>query len=149
MGQTDSPEIILAAGQAEIDACLGIRTAVFTIENGIPEALERDAWDRPGSGCRHYLFRHQGRDAGTVRFVPDGQELKLQRFCFLREYRRLGLGKKALAHLEGDFRSMGFTRIRLDAKYQAVGFYEKCGYHRDSPVFMEVGIPHIAMSKEL
>lgn len=43
----------------------------------------------------------------------------------------------------------GFHRICLHARLTAVSFYEKLGYHKTGDVFTEVGIPHIAMYKNL
>jgi len=37
----------------------------------------------------------------------------------------------------------------LHGQTQAEGFYEKLGYQASSDVFMEEGIPHVLMVKEL
>ena len=41
------------------------------------------------------------------------------------------------------------SRLRLHARGTAVGFYLKCGYRTVGAEFLEQGIPHIRMEKEL
>ena len=143
-------EILQASSQEQLMACLHLRTAVFSEEKGVPQEEERDKWDHLGSGCLHYLVLWGGCPAGTVRFIPAGEkELRLQRFCFLPQFRGLGLGRRVLTRLEEEFRRRGILRIGLDAKYQVKGFYEACGYHTVSDVFMEVGVPHVSMARQL
>lgn len=44
---------------------------------------------------------------------------------------------------------LGASRVKLYGQTQAEGFYQKPGYQTSSDVFMEDGIPHILMVKEL
>ena len=44
-------------------------------------------------------------------------------------HRGLGLGRKLLAALETHYQDQGYNNINLvTSQFQAVGFYEKCGY---------------------
>jgi len=41
------------------------------------------------------------------------------------------------------------SQVKLHGQTQAEGFYKKLGFRTSSDVFMEDGIPHILMLKEL
>lgn len=140
-----------AASPDALARCLAIRDAVFTREKGVPKEIEVDGHDRLGAGCDHYLIRHAGRDAGALRclHLTAVSAIRIQRLCFLPDCRGLGLGRAVMAQLESRYRALGFTKIVMDAKYEAAGFYEKCGYRRVSDVFIEAGIPHVRMEKTL
>ncbi len=44
-------------------------------------------------------------------------------------HRKIGLGRKLLAALESRYQDAGYNNINLvTSQFQAVGFYEKCGY---------------------
>lgn len=133
-----------------LERCLEIRANVFTFEKGVPKEIEVDQHDRPDQSCDHFLVRYGNRDVGALRCPHTTTEtIRLQRFCFLKEYRGLGLGKNVMAYLEDFYKSRGFKRIEMDAKYAVSGFYEKCGYEKVSDVFIEADVEHIKMRKHL
>ena len=139
-----------AENARELAACLNIREQVFTGEKGVPRDIERDACDRLNGPCDHFAVRWGGESAGALRCLRlDPAAVKLQRFCFLKEYRDLGLGRKVLQFIEGYYQSRGFTRIVMDAKFDVAGVYEKCGYTKTSDPFTEAGVVHVAMAKNL
>lgn len=43
----------------------------------------------------------------------------------------------------------GITKMKLHGQTHAEGFYKKLGYQTASDEFMEDGIPHILMTKEI
>jgi predicted GNAT family N-acyltransferase len=43
----------------------------------------------------------------------------------------------------------GYKIIDLHARKNVVPFYEKLGYHVEGDEFLEVGIPHLRMIKQL
>ncbi len=61
-----------------------------------------------------------------------------------------GLGRRIFEHLEEIARQRGATTIVLNARTEAVGFYEKLGYEvvGEGPMLFGV-IPHKKMSKRL
>lgn len=142
--------IELARDQALLDRILAVRRAVFVVERGVSEKIERDGFDVLGGGCDHFLIVCNGQDAGAFRCMRASEaEVVLQRFCVQKTYRELGAGKQALAQMESYYARRGITRVRLDAKFEAAGFYEACGYPTTSEPFMEAGIPHVKMEKKL
>lgn len=142
-------EICLTDNSDDLKQCLEIRNAVFTMEKGVPKEIEVDEYDCLNELCDHFLIKHQGNSAGTLRcFYLSESTIKIQRFCFRKGYRKLGLGKAALEYIENYYGNQGITKIVIDAKYEVCGFYEKCGYKRVSDIFMEADIEHVKMTKE-
>lgn len=130
--------------------CLAIRDAVFTREKGVPKEIEVDGHDRLSDTCDHFLLCCAGNDVGAIRCLHTAPDtIRIQRFCFLRDCRGLGLGRAVMEHLESHYCALGVTQIVMDAKFEAAGFYEKCGYRRVSDIFTEAGIPHVKMEKTL
>lgn len=60
-----------------------------------------------------------------------------------------GIGDQLIQAAEYLCRKKRVTTISLHARQTATEFYKKRGYTIDSELFMEVGIPHYAMSKNL
>ena len=58
-----------------------------------------------------------------------------------------GYGRLILERLEAELATKGYTRFWLHARVVMLGFYEKLGYRRLGPEFVEVGIPHVKMEK--
>lgn len=136
--------------EADREKCFEIRRQCFVVEKNIPERLEIDDNDRPGSGYEHFLIYEDNKAVGTLRMHFNNNVVAiLQRFCILSEYRRQGYGAYAMDFVEGYCVGKGIKKIRFDAQCEVVGFYEKCGYTVCSEEFEEVGIKHVKMQKKL
>ena len=130
--------------------CIAIRRRVFVEEQGVPEELEIDGFDAPGSGCEHFLVLDGGRPVGTFRaYYESASTVHLQRFCILREARGKGFGRDAFVFAEEYYRSKGAERLTFGAQCTAIGFYEKLGCKAVSGIFPDAGIPHRTMEKQL
>lgn len=143
-------EIIQVENANDLATCLNIRNSVFTKEQGVPKEFEVDEYDTLNHKCIHFLMKYKNIYVGTLRgLFQENNTIKLQRFCFLKEYRNLGMGKKTLQYIENYYKNCGKTLIKLDAQYQVYKFYEKCGYSKNSEIFTEANIKHIEMIKRL
>jgi predicted GNAT family N-acyltransferase len=60
-----------------------------------------------------------------------------------------GIGAAVLAVLEDRARERGLDAVELHAQVHAVGFYDRYGYVPCSEVYLEAGIEHQSMRKEL
>ncbi len=121
-----------------------IRRRVFVEEQGIPEALEMDGRD---DDCRHVLaFSRPGTAVGTGRLQPDG---RIGRMAVLADWRRHGAGTEILAALMRLAGADGHRRVVLHAQRSVAGFYRKSGFVETGAAFMEAGIAHVPMEKEL
>lgn len=137
----------MAFTEPEIRKCLEIRYQSFCVEKNVPQSIEADEKDIPGSGCRHFLIYEDGTPVGTFRLTINDGRAKLQRFCVLKKYRSHGYGSFALEFLEEYCLSEGTAEIYFDAQCTAVRFYEKNGYEVVSGEFEEAGILHVKMRK--
>lgn len=126
-----------------------IRKEVFVKEQGVPLEDEFDKFDTLDGSCEHILVYYNEQPVGTGRIrVFDGFG-KLERICILEPYRKFGLGKIIIFQLEEIAKEKGISEVKLHGQTQAEGFYKKLGYRTSSNIFMEDGIPHILMQKEL
>lgn len=126
-----------------------IRKEIFVKEQGVPLEDEFDEYDTLNGQYEHILVYYNEKPVGTGRFrVLDGLG-KLERICILKPYRKLGIGQKIIKGLEEIAEEKGVSKVKLHGQTQAEGFYKKLGYQTSSNIFMEDGIPHLLMVKEL
>lgn len=134
----------------DLEKCLNIRNQVFTVEKGVPRAIEVDSFDTLDSQCDHFLILKNNQRCGTLRCMSvDDESVKVQRFCILQDFRGLGIGKVAMEFIENYYKEKGKSKIQMDSKYSVYRFYEKCGYRQISDVFIEANIGHIKMIKDI
>ncbi|MEK4438747.1 MULTISPECIES: GNAT family N-acetyltransferase [Paenibacillus] len=141
--------IVEVDNQELLDACFAIRTAIFVEEQGVSAEEEFDAYDALGTEARHILLYVDGVPAASSRLRIVENVAKLERICVMMDYRKHGLGRVLIDKLEQMALDQGLKRAKLHAQVQASGFYERLGYAAASDVFMEDGIPHLLMTKQL
>jgi predicted GNAT family N-acyltransferase len=125
-------------------AIRAIREAVFIVEQGVPEELE---WDGLDPSSTHVLARNnRGEAIGTARMQPEG---KIGRMAVLRNWRGRGVGRALLQKLLDLAVQQRLMRAMLAAQIHALGFYERAGFQAIGEPFMDAGIPHRIMVKEL
>jgi predicted GNAT family N-acyltransferase len=121
-----------------------IRELVFVREQGVPFELE---WDDQDSRCDHALaYAADGSLVGTGRLLPDGH---IGRMAVLKEWRGRGVGALLLQALMEQARQRRHARVRLNAQAYAAGFYRRYGFEVAGPEFMEAGIAHVPMQRDL
>ena len=121
-----------------------IRIQVFIKEQGVPETLE---WDGLDAECIHLLAVSSSNiPVGTVRLLPDGH---IGRMAVLKEWRNRGVGKALLLRILDIAQIHGIKVVVLNAQTSAQGFYEKLGFHAVGEEFMDAGIPHYKMTRDL
>ncbi len=64
-------------------------------------------------------------------------------------FQRKGLGTEMLSFAEAIAAQNGYRYVYLHARKEAVGFYKKNGYTIEGSEFIEVGIPHYEMLKNI
>jgi predicted GNAT family N-acyltransferase len=139
-------EIIpVAFGTADFEACFAIRLAVFVQEQKVPVEEERDEYD---STARHFLARENGVPLGTARVIlkDDGATAKIGRVAVLAAGRGKGVGAALMRFIEAQ---AGAKSCVLDAQIQALKFYQALGYEAYGEAFLDAGIPHRRMRKNL
>ena len=135
-------------------AVFAVRMVVFVEEQAVPPDEELDALDVTAT---HFLARLKTPPlddplgiVGAARLVDKGGGAgKIGRVAVLREHRGRGVGALLMRAVEAAARAQGMTRVVLDAQCQAIPFYERLGYTAEGDVFLDCGIEHRLMGKEL
>lgn len=127
-----------------------IRRIVFIEEQNVPEEIELDDYDE-GSSTTHLLLHNEQGDAiGTARFRPYGENImKVERVAILRTMRGSGAGKALMQAIEAEAIAAGYAAMKLGAQLHALPFYESLGFTVCSDVYLEAGINHADMMKQL
>lgn len=121
-----------------------LRLEVFVGEQGVPPDIEQDEYD-PVS--RHAIAADAGGAViGTGRLLPDGH---VGRMAVAAHARGRGVGAAVLAALLAEAARRGSSRAVLHSQVSAEGFYARYGFRRSGGVFMEAGIAHIIMERQL
>jgi predicted GNAT family N-acyltransferase len=94
------------------------------------------------------LFRNEEL-VGTLILTPGNGYVKMRQVAVAETARGLNAGTQMVQFSEQVAREKGFPRIELNARKEAVRFYLKNGYTTVGDEFMEIGIPHYKMIKEL
>ncbi len=154
-----------------------IRREVFIKEQKVPEILEWDGIDAQcqhvlamdmtqdlllgeAYNVVHFIYPDidleidrtaEDEDAykfviGTGRLVNDGQ---IGRMAISKSYRRQGIGHKILQQLIILAEGSGQSSVYLHAQCYAVAFYQQAGFNVVGKTFMDAGIEHIKMVKQL
>lgn len=121
-----------------------IRTTVFVEEQLVPAEMEIDEWDPQ---CVHAVaFDGEGGALGTGRLLPDGH---IGRMAVLKSARGTGVGSALLTALMDAARARGQREAMLSAQTHAVPFYERHGYSVCGTEYLDAGIPHVDMRRDL
>ena len=75
--------------------------------------------------------------------------MKLRQMAVSGQWQGKNVGTKILAFAEQYAAENGYSIIRLHARKTALRFYEKCGYTAKGDEFIEIGIPHVLMEKNV
>ncbi len=79
----------------------------------------------------------------------DPRIVRLRQMAVLNDLQGKGIGRALMNFAENIARDTGYRIIRMHARINAIGFYEKVGYVVKGEQFMEVTIPHYLMEKNL
>ncbi|MBP1947212.1 GNAT family N-acetyltransferase [Virgibacillus litoralis] len=123
-----------------------VRTAVFVDEQNVPPEEELDAFDEQAIHLIGY-DNDKPIAASRVRFVDSYG--KLERICVLKDERGKSNGAQMIESMEAIIKNEGYDKAKLNAQTHAIDFYQRLGYKTISGEFMDAGIPHVAMVKEL
>ncbi len=121
-----------------------IRNTVFSSEQGIDANLDFDGLD-PDS-VQVIARDEKGSVVGTARMLGDGH---VGRIAVLAHCRRRGIGSRLVAGLVRIAVERGFAKVYLDSQIHAVGFYQALNFETSGEPFMEAGIEHLRMERQL
>lgn len=124
-----------------------IRTKVFMEEQGFTSEF-----DEIDPMAYHALILDGDQAVACGRLYQKAEApdtYLLGRIAVLPEYRKQHLGAKILEILENQIKDLNGKMAELSAQISAVGFYEKCGYHKQGDVYFDEHCQHIKMIKYL
>ncbi|MCS6777737.1 MAG: GNAT family N-acetyltransferase [Chloroherpetonaceae bacterium] len=147
-------EIDIARTAQEREALFALRMQVFVQEQHVPEEEEIDACDQTAT---HFVIRcsppppdYPAGVIGTARLINKGENTgKIGRVAVAAAFRRMGAGTRLMQFIEAYAREQGLCRLVLDAQCAVIPFYERLGYTAEGDVFIDAGIEHRFMYKDL
>jgi len=139
-------EVRAARDPSEVEAALELRYRVFVEEQGVAFAADQDGRDPE---ALHIVAFDEGQLAGTCRLLFDDGVSRLGRMAVEPELRGRGVGALILDAAEVESRAAGAAKIRLHAQTAARSLYARAGFQVQGDEFVEEGIPHVTMEKQL
>jgi len=141
-------ESIVYASPAYVEA-LALRERVLRIPIG--KTFQRreieEEWQQHHFG---YRAAHSAVLIGVcVLKIVNASCLQLRQMAVDESSRQRGVGTNLVLHCIKWAKTMGYRRIRLDARHHAVAFYAKLGFELKGGAFEHLGIRHYTMYMDL
>lgn len=130
----------------EMAAALELRHEVFCVEQGVPAHEELDGRDHEAV---HLVAVADGKMLGTCRVLMVGTTAQFSRLAVSASARRRGIATALLEAADVETLAARGRRLVLHAQTYAQQLYEGAGYRTRGRVFVEAGIEHVAMEKQL
>ena len=93
-----------------------------------------------------HLWLESGKEiAATIRVLDDGDSRAIGRVATAAGFRGQGLAARLI---EEGIRLCGDAPITLGAQAHLESWYERFGFRRSGPGYVEDGIPHVPMRRE-
>lgn len=140
---TDQINLRRADWEQDRELLRRLREVVFVHEQGVPADIE---WDGKDAAAEHVIAEVGGGVVACGRLMPDG---KIGRMAVLPEARSRGIGTRVMTALIEQAMRRGLRSVYLHAQAHAAGFYERQAFVHEGDTFVEAGIEHIAMRREL
>lgn len=133
----------------EVYELLQLRAEVFVVEQNCV-FLEPDGID---NRCLHLLGYNNNKLFAYTRIVPPGlayNQASIGRVVTSPSVRNTGAGKKLMQRsIDMLYSSFGKVTIKIAAQFYLKKFYESFGFYQVSEVYLDDGIEHIHMLKEV
>lgn len=132
----------------EMDEALALRNKVLRIPLGL-EFLPEDIASEWNS---HHLVAsfESGEIVGVLILKPGKDQVaKMRQVAIDPGVQKTGIGKKLVDFSENFAKSIGYSKVELHARAEAVPFYQSLNYLIKGEKFTEVGIDHYFMYKIL
>jgi predicted GNAT family N-acyltransferase len=139
-------EVRPARDEAEIEAAQQLRLRVFSDEQEVARDAEIDGLDPEAT---HLVAIRRGSVVGTCRLRFPRERCKLERMAVDSNLRRTGVGVALMEEAEREALRQGASEVVLHAQRQSEAFYASCGFAAEGETFLEEGIPHVLMRKQL
>ncbi len=116
-----------------------------------PLGLTLSAEDLESESDHSFFVALSGLEVvGCLMLTPPSPEgVQMRQVAVLPDFQGLGIGRRLVQLGESSARAWGVKRIFLHARANAIPFYERLDYQVSGEPFVEVGVPHRFMSKNL
>jgi predicted GNAT family N-acyltransferase len=135
-------------GSPEYFETLKLRTSILRIPLG--KTLSTEDTDGEEKQLHFGCFSEQDLIAcAVIKLFNKDSCAKLRQMAVADKAQGKGIGKKLIAEIENILQEQGFKQLELSARKTAQGFYEKLGYQANGDYYLEQGIKHIKMQKNI
>ena len=135
----------LMLSQYELYEILKSRAEIFLLEQNII-CQDMDDVDKDSLHC---YFAKDGRVIAYLRAFKTAEDTVTVGRVLTLEHGK-GHGTKLMEHSITEIKKhFGCKKISLHAQKRSAGFYEKLGFSATSGEFLEAGVVHITMEKEI
>jgi predicted GNAT family N-acyltransferase len=139
-------EVREARTDDEVTAALALRERIFCGEQGVSFEADQDGRDAEAT---HIVAVEDGEVIGTCRLLFRGTVARLGRLAVERDRRGDGVAAAILREADRVATAAGSRTVALHAQTYALALYRQAGYDEHGPTFVEEGIEHVAMEKQL
>lgn len=96
-------------------------------------SLREEFDEHDGEESKYIVLLDDEYPIATCRFYETGEsQVLLGRVVVLPEYRGEHLGSRVIREAEKWIKELGYSEVVIDSRLEAIGFYEKLGYTRES-----------------
>ncbi len=142
-------KIYEAKTQKEIDQVIALRVEVLRKPWNQPAETATDELEQKSVNA--FILNDNGKAIACGRLQENENKVGQIRFMAVsKDYQGKGLGKKMAQFLENKAKELGLHTVELQARENAVHFYESCGYVVKEKSFLLWGlIQHFLMEKKI
>ena len=139
-------ELRAPVNEEEWLALHAIRRRVLFENRGKFETYIENHPDDFETGHHPLILLHRGVVIGVVRIDVSGTVAWLRRVAIRDDLQRQGHGRVLLRLAEAFSKARGCTEVGSNAAVDALGFYERCGYVRDSSIASPINSVRVCKS---
>ena len=97
----------------------------------------------------HFVGLKNGEVVAAASLIPEQFTYKMQQVAVRADMQGSGIDSGLMDYCEVYAKTQKFQSLYCHARIHAVPFYTKKGYLVEGEYFMEIGIPHVKMVKDL
>jgi Predicted acyltransferase len=146
----DALEIVwVSAGDPRMAEANDLRHAVLYEPFGVPRTED---WGDADASVRLVVVTRAGRVVGFASLVlEEAGSARVRQVSVAFDAQGTGVGRALMREVEAEARRSGVTRLWLEARTTAEGFYHRLGYVTVSDVHPSgrTGVPHVTMELPL
>lgn len=142
-------KIIEPETEDELEKYFNLRYEILRKPWNQPLSSTKDEWE--GQSI-HVLMLDEKNEAvacGRLQLNPN-EEGQIRSMAVRNDMQGKGLGTQIIAYIEAKAKELKLKNITLDARINAIKFYERCGYMVEGESYLLFGtIQHYRMEKKL